>query len=270
MHFMEQASLPLSPLAQVACHTCAPPILPPPLMLACSPLRPGCPAIPPLLLCRYPPHWVPLPMLYEAMQYVDPVTEQPRCREQWGTWRGGPMSSASCTAHSPDVVLQGWLQARRLGGLLTSCTPPPPCCRGFLRMSAQPLQGSVLLTLDVRRVGAWQAAHEYARTGARAVLQVCEPCVCLCVGWQACAHACAPWRECWSLVLCSGLACTGGGCSCVAACARERTCRRVCGSACVCFSFFFARKCCPVSCVLHSRSAHAAHLFLARLRTTSM
>lgn len=125
MHFMEQASLPLSPLAQVACHTCAPPILPPPLMLACSPLRPGCPAIPLLLLCRYPPHWVPLPMLYEAMQYVDPVTEQPRCREQWGTWRGAPMSSASCTAHSPVVVLQGWLQAWRLGGLLTSCTPPP-------------------------------------------------------------------------------------------------------------------------------------------------
>lgn len=27
---------------------------------------------------KYPPHWVPLPMLYEAMQYVDPVTGQPR------------------------------------------------------------------------------------------------------------------------------------------------------------------------------------------------
>ncbi len=27
---------------------------------------------------KYPPHWVPLPMLYEAMQYVDPVTQLPR------------------------------------------------------------------------------------------------------------------------------------------------------------------------------------------------
>ncbi|KAF5828256.1 Phytochelatin synthase-domain-containing protein [Dunaliella salina] len=69
---------------------------------------------------KYPPHWVPLPMLYEAMQYVDPATSQPR---------------------------------------------------GFLRMSAHPLQGSVLLTLDVRSAGAWQAAHAFARTGARMALQ---------------------------------------------------------------------------------------------------
>lgn len=60
-------------------------------------------------------------MLFEAMQYIDPVTGQPR---------------------------------------------------GFLRMSAQPLPGSVLFTLDLRSAGAWQAAHNYACEGARAVLQV--------------------------------------------------------------------------------------------------
>jgi glutathione gamma-glutamylcysteinyltransferase len=27
---------------------------------------------------KYPPHWVPLPMLYEAMSSVDPTTGQPR------------------------------------------------------------------------------------------------------------------------------------------------------------------------------------------------
>jgi hypothetical protein len=27
---------------------------------------------------KYPPHWVPLPMLYEAMGAIDPATGQPR------------------------------------------------------------------------------------------------------------------------------------------------------------------------------------------------
>lgn len=27
---------------------------------------------------KYPPHWVPLPMLYQAMEYVDPTTQSPR------------------------------------------------------------------------------------------------------------------------------------------------------------------------------------------------
>lgn len=27
---------------------------------------------------KYPPHWVPLPMLYEAMGPLDPVTQRPR------------------------------------------------------------------------------------------------------------------------------------------------------------------------------------------------
>jgi glutathione gamma-glutamylcysteinyltransferase len=69
---------------------------------------------------KYPPHWVPLPMLYDAMRHVDSATGQPR---------------------------------------------------GYLRMSAVPLLGSVLFTLDVRS-SQWQRANCWLREEVPQVMQV--------------------------------------------------------------------------------------------------
>ena len=43
--------------------------------------------------------------------------------------------------------------------------------------------GSVLMTLDMNSAGAWQAAHAYARTGARGVLQVSSVRWCVRLEW---------------------------------------------------------------------------------------
>ncbi|KAL6750431.1 Phytochelatin synthase-domain-containing protein [Haematococcus lacustris] len=68
---------------------------------------------------KYPPHWVSIPTLFEAMRHPDPVTGLPR---------------------------------------------------GFLRLSAQPLLDSVLLTLDVQGTH-WQPARHFVRNTAPHLVQ---------------------------------------------------------------------------------------------------
>ena len=56
---------------------------------------------------KYPPHWVPLPMLYEAMSHLDPVTGMPRGYLLMSTHQ--LLDSAMFTL---DVRQEGWQQAR--------------------------------------------------------------------------------------------------------------------------------------------------------------
>lgn len=123
---------------------------------------------------KYPPHWVPLEMLFKCARGVG-------CRE--------PLASADRQAASPAAPRNSSPSpgpAHRQGRavLIAVLLPPAPCSamahvdpatgrpRGFMRMGRSPRLDSVLFTLDVRDEH-WRQANRCGQGPGTSGLRAC-------------------------------------------------------------------------------------------------
>ena len=94
---------------------------------------------------KYPPHWVPLPLLFEAMAPPDPDTGKPR----------GELRSNITKQNKPD-------QTR------PNQTKPHPLRAGYIRVWKAPVE-SLIFTLGVQQSG-WRTGYQFVTEGIPAEL----------------------------------------------------------------------------------------------------